>query len=33
MSFIFRYIPYKTNKMIVLLYLLRSILNKQDILF
>ena len=33
MSLKFSYIPYIINKMIVLIYLQKSILNKQDVLF
>ena len=33
MSLKFSYIPYKINKMIVLIYLPKNIVNKQDVLF
>ena len=33
MSLKFSYIPYEINKMIVLIYLLKIIVNKQDVLF
>lgn len=33
MSLKFSYIPYKINKMIILIYLPKNIVNKQDVLF
>ena len=33
MSLKFSYIPCKINKMIILIYLLKNIVNKQDVLY